>query len=91
MKITTEPIRRLYPGCKIVNVEEFYDSILKKWSSVFLDGTDVRDPDLYYKYGLNFVIAKCMQEGANKIQFKVLDKKNNYCYPDFATTELNLN
>jgi hypothetical protein len=59
-----------------------------KWSSILPDGTDVRDPELYYKYGLNFVVAKCIEQKAQQISFKILDEDKEYCYPDFYVTEL---
>lgn len=87
MKITLNKVKALYPEGKIVCVEEYYTKD-KRWTSRLSDGTDVRDPDLYYRYGLNYVIAQCIREQATDIQFKVLDSEGEYCYPDFKVSEL---
>lgn len=87
MKFTIENVTRLYPNSKIICVEEYF-TLKNKWTSLFNDGTDVRDPDLYFKYGLNFVIAKCIADGATQINFKLIDEDKNYTYPDFKVEEL---
>ena len=85
--ITIENVKKLYPGCKVVSVEEYYTRE-KKWTKLFADGTVVNDPDLYYEFGMNYVIARCIQEGAEEIQLKLKDKNGEYCYPDFKISEL---
>ena len=88
MKITLQKVHDLYPDGKIICVEEYF-SQEKKWTSILPDGSDVRDPDLYYKFGLNFVVALCGQNGATQISFQVLDANNEICFPDFYISELN--
>jgi len=88
MKISIDPVLNLYPHCKIVNVEEYFDPA-NKWVSRLPDGTDVRDPDLYYGYGLNYVIGLCARDGKAKlIQLHIIDEQGEHCYPDFKIEEL---
>ena len=97
MKVTLKKLHELYPDCKIICVEECFlrlnpndpDSQTMRWVSILPDGTDVRDPDMYYKFGLNFVVAMCAQKGATQISFRILDSNKEYGYPDFYITELN--
>lgn len=88
MEVSLKKVRDLYPEGKIICVEEYFTPE-KKWTSKFADGTDVRDPDLYYTYGLNFVVSFCVREGAEKVTFKIIDKNDEICYPDFKISELN--
>jgi len=94
MKINLKHVKNLYPDGEVICVEEYFipfdpnNSLSMKWTSIFPDGTDVRDPDLYYKYGLNFVVAMCIQHGAQLISFKILNTNKEYCYPNFYVTEL---
>lgn len=97
MNITLKKVHELYPDGKIICVQECFlplnpnnpNSQTMSWTSILPDGTDVRDPDLYYKYGLNFIIAKCVENGAKQISFRILDEINEYTFPDFYITELN--
>jgi hypothetical protein len=88
MVITLDKIREIYPNSKIIAVEEYFSPAIGKWTSILSDGMDVRDPDLYYQYGLHFVVGQCIKDGANIIQFKLIDETKEYCYPDFRVTEL---
>jgi len=88
MKITIDPVYTLYPHCKIINVEEYFNNT-KKWTAILPDGNDVRDPELYYTYGLNFVIGMCAKDGsATIVQLHVIDENGEHCYPDFKIEEL---
>jgi hypothetical protein len=87
MKPSLQKVRDLYPEGKIICVEEYFTPE-KKWTSLLSDGTDVRDPDLYYTYGLNFVLEFCVREGAEKVTIKVVDKDDKVCYPDYRVEEL---
>lgn len=88
MKISLQKVHDLYPNGKVICVEEYFSNN-QNWTAILPDGTDVRDPDLYYKFGLNFVVAMCIQNGATQISFKLLDENKEYSFPDFYTTELN--
>lgn len=94
MKINLKHVHNLYPNSKIICVEEYFvpfdpmNPLSMKWSSILPDRTDVRDPELYYKYGLNFIVTMCIQQNAQQISFKILDTNKEYCYPDFYVTEL---
>ena len=86
MKITLKKIHDLYPNGKIICVEEYRST--NYWTSILPDGTDVRDSDLYYKYGLNFVVTLCIQNNVEMISFKVLNEDKEYCFPDYKPSEL---
>lgn len=79
MKINLSPIRSLYK--KVICVEEYYHPYMK-WTNVFPDGTDIRDPENYYKE-LNMKVS----DGNGEITFNtdLIERVVKKCIDSGAT------
>lgn len=101
MKVDLSKVTNLYD--KIVSIEEYYHPE-KKWTNILQDGTDLKQPDIYYREldmkvpssgeiefnddVIERVVKKCIASGATMIQFSCRDKKGEECYPDYKVSEL---
>ena len=81
--ITLENVYRLYPGCTINGVEQFYDGSWNKQLR-FLNIDLARERN---RFSPLMQTLFCYREGANMVQFSIVHETQK-CYPDYKIKEL---
>lgn len=86
-KIDLSGPRTLYD--KVINVEEYYKPGIG-WTSLLADGRNLKESDMYYQFGVEYVVLLCIQQGATQIQFRCSKEGliGKYGYPDYRVEEL---